>query len=87
MRQQCSLEYITVDKIAQTALSLDSGALIAKADVKSAYHLVPVCPQERKWLDMADVCGWNAATWPEVGAKGIRCSCGCTAVDLDARGN
>ena len=43
----CSLSYITVDQVANTALSLGKGALIAKIDIKSAYRLVPVHPVDR----------------------------------------
>ena len=31
---------------------LGVGVLIAKIDIKSAYHLIPVCPADRKWLGM-----------------------------------
>ena len=48
----CSLEYITVDNVADVAMSLGVGALIAKIDIKSAYRLIPVCPADRKWLGM-----------------------------------
>ena len=48
----CSLEYITVDNVADVALSLVIEALIAKIDIKSAYRLIPVCPADRKWLGM-----------------------------------
>ena len=48
----CSLSYITVDQVAQKALSLGKGALIAKIDIKSAYRLVPVHPNDRRWLGM-----------------------------------
>lgn len=48
----CSLTYITVDQVATRAMSLGRGALIAKTDVKAAYRLVPVHPEDRKWLGM-----------------------------------
>ena len=50
--QYCSLAYITVDQVANTALSLGRGALIAKTDIKAAYRLIPVHPIDRKWLGM-----------------------------------
>ena len=48
----CSLSYITVEKVAATAISLGKGSLLAKIDIKSAYRLIPVCPYDRKWLGM-----------------------------------
>ena len=51
----CSLSYITVDQVAEKALALGRGALIAKTDIKSAYRLVPVYPNDRRWLGMR----WN----------------------------
>ena len=38
----CSLEYITVENVAEVAMALGVGALITKIDVKSAYRLIPV---------------------------------------------
>ena len=46
----CSLSYVTVDEIASQALNLGRGTLMAKADIKSAYHLVPVHPDDRPLL-------------------------------------
>ena len=48
----CSLAYITVEQVAAKALSLGKGALVAKIDIKSAYRLVPVHPDDRKCLGM-----------------------------------
>lgn len=49
------MTYITVDQVAEKAVSLRKGALIAKIDVKSAYRLVPIHPKDRRWLGMK----WN----------------------------
>ena len=38
----CSLTYTTVEKVAQQAMSLGRGALMAKVDIESAYRLIPV---------------------------------------------
>ena len=51
----CSLAYISVDQVAITALQLGKGCLLAKADIKAAYRLVPVHPLDRRWLGMQ----WN----------------------------
>ena len=48
----CSLSYITVDQVAEVALSLGKGALMAKIDIKSAYRLIPVHPVDRMWLGL-----------------------------------
>ena len=48
----CSLFYITVDTAADRALALGRGALLAKLDVKQAYKMVPVHPEDRFLLGM-----------------------------------
>ena len=48
----CSLSYISVDAVAMTAMQLGHGSLLAKIDIQSAYRLIPVHPQDRKWLGM-----------------------------------
>ena len=42
----CSMEYITVDCVARRAWQMGPGALLAKADIKSAYRIVPVHPDD-----------------------------------------
>ena len=57
----CSLTYTTVDEVAATATALGQGARLAK---KSAYRLVPVHPEQRKWLGMqlqGRICGDHLA--------------------------
>ena len=53
----CTLQYTSVDNIARAAHRLGPGALLAKADIKAAYRLVPVHPDDRKLLGVA----WNGA--------------------------
>lgn len=48
----CSLSYISVDNIARQVVRLGRGTNLAKMDVKSAYRLVPVHPQDRVLLGM-----------------------------------
>ena len=48
----CTLAYTSVERVARAAHSLGPGALLAKADVKSAYRLVPVHPEDRHLLGM-----------------------------------
>ena len=47
---RCSLSYISVDNVANRAISLGRGSLIANIDINSAYRLVPVWPPHRQWL-------------------------------------
>ena len=46
----CSLKYISVEQVAERAVMLGKGSLIAKIDVKSAYRLIPVSPADRHYL-------------------------------------
>jgi len=46
----CSLSYTSVDKLAKAAQRLSPGALLAKVDIKLAYCLVPVHPDDRPLL-------------------------------------
>ena len=48
----CSLSYATVEIAAQRVLSLGKGTLLAKLDLKSAYWMVPVHPEDRHLLGM-----------------------------------
>ena len=48
----CSLQYISVDHVAIASLALGRGALLAKADIQSAYRLIPVHPEDQIWLGM-----------------------------------
>ena len=52
----CSLQYISVEKVARVAQRLGRGMLLAKVDVQAAYRLVPIHPDDRpllgvKWGD------------------------------------
>ena len=51
----CTLQYISVDQVALAAMQMGQGALLAKTDIKAAYHLIPVHPGDRVWLGMK----WN----------------------------
>ena len=46
----CSLQYTSVDRVANVACSMGRGALMAKLDIKSAYRLLPVHPDDRPLL-------------------------------------
>ena len=48
----CSLQYISVDEIGDKILQMGKGALLAKADIESAYRNVPVHPEDHLLLGM-----------------------------------
>ena len=43
----CSLSYTSVDHVAEDAVRLGVGALMATVDIESAYRLIPVHPEDR----------------------------------------
>ena len=49
-KELCSLSYISVDDVARAVLQLGKGSLLAKADIKEAYRMVPVYPEDRLLL-------------------------------------
>ena len=49
----CSLTYTTVDKVAQQALPIGRGALMAKVDIEATNRLVPVHPQDQLLLGLS----------------------------------
>ena len=49
---QATLSYIGMEDVAREILSLGKGTLLAKIDVKSAYRIVPVHPDDRPLLGM-----------------------------------
>ena len=48
----CSLSYISVDDAARAVVRAGRGALLAKVDIKSAYRIVEVHPEDRLLLGM-----------------------------------
>ena len=48
----CSLTYVSVDDAVRIVLQLGRGCRIAKLDIKSAYRIVPVHPDDRPLLGM-----------------------------------
>ena len=62
----CSLQYTSVQWIAVAAQALGAGALMAKLDVQSAYHLLPVHPTDRALLGIE----WRARAEGEAWGRG-----------------
>ena len=50
--ESCSLSYITVDDAVRAIVSTGEGAMLAKVDIKSAYRIIPVHPEDRPLLGM-----------------------------------
>ena len=48
-----SLSYVSVDDIVNTILSLGQGTMRAKIDVRNAYRVIPVHPEDRMLLGMS----------------------------------
>ena len=48
----CSLQYISVDDIVRQVANAGRGALLAKSDIQHAYRLIPVHPEDRRFLGM-----------------------------------
>ena len=55
----CSLAYTTVERVAQRAMRLGRGALMAKVDIEAAYRLIPVHTHDRPLLGIS----WKGSTF------------------------
>ena len=51
-KELCTLSYISMDDIVKTIMMLKKGALMAKLDIRNAYRLLPVHPEDRLLLSM-----------------------------------
>ena len=51
-KELCSLSYTSVDVIAEKVVELGQGTLLAKMDIKQAYRMIPVHPEDRYLLGM-----------------------------------
>ncbi len=49
-KDMCSISYITTDAIVDQVLSNGQGSLMAKVDIKQAYRMIPVHPDDRLLL-------------------------------------
>ena len=48
-----SLSYVTIDNAAEAIVSKEKGTYFAKVNIQSAYHMVPVHPEDRPLLGMS----------------------------------
>ena len=51
-KELCSQSYTSVDAIADRIVAMGRGTLLAKLDIKQAYRMVPVHPDDRRLLGM-----------------------------------
>ena len=51
-KEGSSFSYTSVDNVAEAILSMGKGSLLAKMDIKQAYRIVPIHPQDRPLLGM-----------------------------------
>ena len=70
-KEACSVTYITCDEVADKVGTMGRGTMMAKVDLKSAYRMVPVHPEDRKLLGMLHVEGsrlqrYLFAFWPVI---------------------
>jgi len=59
----CSLSYVSIDDAARAVVKAGRGALLAKVDIKSAYRIVEVHPEDRPLLGWGAVCRLGLAIW------------------------
>ena len=66
----CSLSYVSIDDAVRAATRLGQGALLAKVDIKSAYRMVPVPPEDKLLLGMS----WSGALYVDAALPFGLCS-------------
>ena len=49
-RDMCSISYVTIDEIVDRIIQMGQGSLLAKVDIKQAYRIIPVHPEDRHLL-------------------------------------
>ncbi len=49
----CSMRYTSIDEAAKVIVMAGTGSYLAKVDIKQAYRMVPVHPEDRLLLGMA----------------------------------
>ena len=51
-QELCSLNYTSVNEATELVMACGKGALMAKLDLRSAYHMVPVHPDDQVLLGL-----------------------------------
>ena len=84
--KECSsLCYPTVKDLASVISRLGRGAYLVKADVKEAYRMVPVHPQDRlatgDMMGKEYLCGQCLSVWAKICPEDLLGTCRCHPVD------
>lgn len=89
-RDMISLSYTSVDTIVARVIQLGQGTLLSKMDIKQAYRLVPIHPEDRYLLGME----WQGvgfgqvlAFWAKISPPTIFSSCRCFVMDDAVQGS
>ena len=87
----CSLSYVTVEDAARRIARLGVGSQLSKVDIKSAYRIVPVHPDDRQLLGMM----WNGSLfidcvlpfWLTFSTPDFYSNCRCPGMESKVRRN
>ena len=84
----CSLTYISMDTVAEKVAQLGQRTFLAKVDVKSAYRIVPVNPEDRMLLGVqwggGNLPGYPVAFWTAICPNNIYSFGRCSGMDCEA---
>ena len=67
----CSIQYCKVDDAIQLLLTYEANALMCKVDLKSAYRVIPIHPDDRPLLSIR--CISQHGFWVTVGTQSLFC--------------
>ena len=84
-KELCSMSYVSIDQVVDCILNFESGALMAKIDIKQAYRNIPVHPDDRHLLAMQ----WrnevlidkSASIRPTISSTNFLCGGRCPSMD------
>ena len=65
---------MTVADAVEVIVERGRGTLLAKVDIKSAYRIIPVHPEDHQLLGMlweGALCGYSTIIWPPVSPQDI----------------
>ena len=81
---RCSLQYTSMDDAMRLIRSLGPGCHLLKMDLKDAYRIVPIHPDDQHLLgiswDRGGVCGSLIAFWAVISTKTVHSSGGCNGL-------
>ena len=65
----CSMEYVSVDVVVIVVAEMGRGTILAEVDIRTAYQLAPVDPEDRWLLGMMCNGGLFAVAWQMGGVR------------------